>query len=113
MVGSVGVGVVAVGVRLVIISHISDHFVVRVLVGVMVWVVKQFEERVKPGNVMSVVFGKIRFFLNSNNLRKKGWTFCTENARTMKANILLRADVIVRLKALIVFVNFISRDLRD
>lgn len=31
----------------------------------------------------------------------------------MKANILLRANVIVRLKALIVFVNFISRDLRD
>ena len=60
--GSVGVGVVAVGVRLVIISHISDHFVVRVLVGVMVWVrvVKQFKERVKPGKVMSV-FGKIDF----------------------------------------------------
>ena len=54
MVGSVGVGVVAVGVRLIIISHISDHFVVRVVVGVMVmvWVVKQFEERVKPGNVI-------------------------------------------------------------
>ena len=63
VVGSVGVGVVAVGVRLVIISHISDHFVVRVLVGVMVWVrvVKQFKERVKPGKVMSV-FGKIDFF---------------------------------------------------
>ena len=60
VVGSVGVGVMVVGIRLVIISHVSDHFVVRVVLGVMVWVVKQFEEWVKPGNVMSV-FGKIRF----------------------------------------------------
>ena len=60
VVGSVGVGVMVVGIRLVIISHVSDHFVVRVVVGVMVWVVKQFEEWVKPENVMSV-FGKIRF----------------------------------------------------
>ena len=37
----------AVGVGLVIISHVSDHFVMRV-VGMMVRVmVKQFKERVK------------------------------------------------------------------
>ena len=37
----------------------------------------------------------------------------TDNARTMHASILLRVEDIVRLGALIVFVNFISRDLKD
>ena len=50
VVGRVGVRrVMVVGVGLVIISHVSDHFVVRV-VGMMVWVVKQFKERVKSAN---------------------------------------------------------------
>ena len=54
MVGSVGVGVMVVGIRLVIISHVSDHFVVRV-VGMMIRLVKQFEERVKSAkNYVSV-----------------------------------------------------------
>ena len=44
MVVGVRVAVGAVGVGLVIISHISDHFVMRMVV---VRVVKQFKERVK------------------------------------------------------------------
>ena len=59
-----------------------------------------------------IVLGKNLNFWN--NLRKKGRTFWTDNASsTMHVNILLRADVIVRLNVLIVFVNFISRDPRD
>ncbi len=54
MVVAVGVGLGTVGIWFVIIGHISDHFVVRV-VGMMVRLVKQFEERVKSAkNYVSV-----------------------------------------------------------
>ena len=49
MVGSVRVGVVVVGVRLVIIRHISDHFMVRVVV-MKVWVVEKLEEWIESAN---------------------------------------------------------------
>ena len=49
MVGSVRVGVVVVGARLVIIRHISDHFMVRVVV-MEVWVVEKLEEWIESAN---------------------------------------------------------------
>ena len=42
-------GVVVVGVRLVIIRHISDHFMVRVVV-MKVWVVEKLEEWIESAN---------------------------------------------------------------
>ena len=44
-------GVVVVGVRLVIIRHISDHFMVRVVV-MEVWVVEKLEEWIESANEM-------------------------------------------------------------
>ena len=56
----------AVGVGLVIISHISDHFVMRV-VGVMVRVmVKQFKERVKSAKRKDLDFHIFEAFKTKN-----------------------------------------------
>lgn len=59
MVVGVRVAVGAVGVGLVIISHISDHFVMRMVV---VRVVKQFKERVKSAKRKDLDFRTSRVF---------------------------------------------------